>query len=748
MRIVIAFAFITLVFLQVKAQGIEGRIVDTNSSGIPYVNIGVKDSRIGTNSDENGFFSLELEDGSYKLIISSVGYDRHEQTVTVSGKTHLDPIVLMENSLGLNEVVVTGTQYETYLKSSPVKVEVVTSEYLMKNFAPTNLVEGISMINGVQEVVACGVCYTNSISINGLPGPYTAVLMDGTPIYGSLAATYGLNGIPTSIIDRFEVIKGPSSTLYGSEAVAGVINIITKDPDEHPLFSLDIMGTSHLESFGNIAFSPRSGKHRGYVGINYAYINDFDDDNADGFGDMASLDRISLFSRWNINRKSGKLFTITGKLYFEDRRNGVEEFLKDRAYRELRGDDTVYGESIYTYRSELFGKYEFGSGFNLDYSFSHHEQDSYYGADHYRAEQSILFGNFTWRKDLENHRLLTGLTLRSQLYDDNTVATELTDGSNYPDNQFTPGLFVQDEWIVSKKVTLLSGLRADFHRDYQLEWSPRFSVKYNPWPYTTFRLNTGTGFKLVNLFTEDHAFVTGQRQVVIEEELRPEESYNITLNANHAFVLGESQGMFDLDLYYTHFSNKIIPDYDTPGQIIYRNIDGTAETKGISANLTQQWVNGLGLVAGATFQRAVEISDEGKRAIEFAPDWSGVFTLNYLWRKADITLAYTANISGPMQLPEVYDLDENGNPFGSPRPTRSVPFSMQNFQVQKQFNAETSVYVGVQNLFNYQQELSPLVGYNDPNFSSGFSPYFDTSYSFSPLHGREFYLGIRWNPGK
>ena len=180
--------------------------------------------------------------------------------------------------------MVTGTMQPTFVSASPVKIDVVTAKHLNTYIpgAATSVVEGMSLINGVQEVVACGVCFTNSISINGLPGPYTAVLMDGSPIYGNLASVYGLNGIPSMIIDRFEVIKGPSSTLYGSEAVAGVINIITKDPENQPVFSADVMGTSHSESFGNFSVAPSIGKSNGFLGLNYAYINDFDDENNDG----------------------------------------------------------------------------------------------------------------------------------------------------------------------------------------------------------------------------------------------------------------------------------------------------------------------------------------------------------------------------------------------------------------------------------------------------------------------------------
>ena len=109
-----------------------------------------------------------------------------------------------------------------------------------------------------------------------------------------------------------------------------------------------------------------------------------------------------------------------------------------------------------------------------------------------------------------------------------------------------------------------------------------------------------------------------------------------------------------------------------------------------------------------------------------------------------MTIGYTLRVTGPMALPEVYDLNEAGEPISSPRPIQSEPFAFQNIQLTKQFSNQLSVYAGVQNLFNYVQNESPLVGFNDPNNPIGFSPYFDTSYAYSPIHGREFYLGVKW----
>lgn len=734
--------------MELSAQHRISGTVSYHSSPVPGATIQVKGTEVGTSTDINGLFEVEVLETPVTLIIRSIGYRQQVIQIDEAPNTKMN-ISLEENELGLDEVVITGTMKPTMVSASPIKVEVITAKHLNTYLpaAASSIVDGIKLINGVQEVVACGVCFTNSISINGLPGPYTAVLIDGSPMFGNLASVYGLNGIPNMVIDRFEVIKGPNSTLYGSEAMAGVINVITRDPENQPKFSIDLMGTSHLETFGNIGMSTKTKKIKGFTGFNYAIISDFDDINEDGFGDMINLDRYSLFSKWSMKRPGNKKFTLAGKLYYEDRRNGVEAFLDDRAYRTLRGNDSIYGESIYTYRAEAFGTYEFQSTENIkiDYSISQHFQDSYYGADHYQAEQTIGFSNLIWSKSVSDHGLLAGLTNRIQVYDDNTVATS---GSAGAQKQWIPGVFVQDEWAVTDAFTLLGGMRLDHYSSHGYIFSPRLSTKLKVGSWTTLRTNLGTGFRVVNLFTEDHAFVTGQREVVIEEALDPEESINGSFNLNHVFTLGSSQGMFDLDAYYSYFHNKIIPDYETPGYIFYGNSEGYAISQGIGINWSQEFMFPLNYALGANVQSVRAFEELGgaevANDVEFAPRWSGVFNANYLWKKIDLTFAYSLRVTGPMALPEVYDLNESGEPVVTSRPRNSEPFAFQNLQVSKNFNKQFSAYFGIQNLFNYLQEESPLVGYNDPNAPTGFSQYFDTSYAYAPIHGREFYLGVKW----
>jgi len=725
---------------------------------IPYAHVWIPGTQTGTVADSLGRFRMPVPAHvPFRLKISAVGYEPAWVEVDRSPEGIFD---LFLTPLALETVVVSASLRETYLSASPARVEVLSAEALA-TYLPTpgaSLVESIALINGVQEVVACGVCFTNSISINGLPGSYTAVLLDGMPLYGSLAATYALNGIPNLIMDRVEVVKGPGSTLFGSEAVGGVINIITKDPAAVPAFEIDLLATQHAEAYLSVVAGHQIGQSRGYSAVNGAYSNRYEDRNGDGFGDGVLLDRWSLFHKWSLHRKSGKPLTLAVKGYAEDRRNGVEPFLRDRAYRDMRGSDSIYGESIYTLRAEMLGTYTLptAADLRLDMALSAHNQDSRYGQTAYRAVQRTGLLQGLWSFARGDHEGMAGLVLRYQFYDDNTAAT---DQGSAPDSlgsgpggsllhQTIPGVFVQDQWQPHPEWTLLGGLRLD--RQEQHGWipAPRLALKWQPSPLRAFRFNTGTGFRTLNLFTEDHAFVTGQRQVVLDGPLAPERSWNTTLSASQEFFSRRGSGTLTADAFYTRFEQQILADYDQPGKIIYANSEGFGYTSGLAASLQYQWASVLGFQVSATWQdvQRSERNQQGlmeREAVPFAPRWSGVLLVNGRWDRAELTLAYTLRVTGAMALPAVYDLGPDGQLLAEPRPQRSEPFAQQSVQLTKVFSERFSVYTGVQNLGNFRQPGSPLAGLDDPSAAVGFSPYFDTAYAYASMHGREAYLGVR-----
>jgi outer membrane receptor for ferrienterochelin and colicins len=643
-----------------------------------------------------------------------------------------DSLAKKDQHSELNEVVVSGTLKPIKRLESAVPVEVYTPVFFKKNPTPS-IYEALQNVNGVRPQLNCGVCNTGDIHINGLEGPYTSVMIDGMPIVSSLSTVYGLSGIPNSLVERIEIVKGPASSLYGSEAVGGLINIITKNPSNAPLFSADVFTTSWLETNADLGMKFNIKKSTSLLGINYYNYDQTIDNDNDGFTDVTTQNRISLFNKWNFNRTQNRLFTVAVRGMYEDRWGGDVRWEK-----KYRGGDEIYGESIYTKRGELLGSYQLPTTEKLMLSFSGtmHFQDSRYGTTSYIANQKIGFLQLTWDKKLGKNDLLTGIASRYTYYDDNTTATA-TLTENNPEKTWLPGVFVQDEITFSEKHKVLLGIRYDYNSIHGNIFTPRFAYKLKINENNILRLNTGTGFRVVNLFTEDHAALTGSRQVVIENNLDPEKSVNA--NLNYIKKIYFSNGAFlgiETTAFYTRFSNKIVSDYVTdPNKIFYNNIDGYALSQGISCNTDINFTNGLKFILGATYMDVSNVENGIKTRPYLTENFTGTWAVSYKINPINLAIDYTGNVYSPMKLPLLSNTD--------PRNPNSPWYSLQNIQFTYSGWKNFELYAGIKNLLNFtpmQNNPYLISGTNDP-----FGVDFDTTYVYGPNQGIRGFFGLRYN---
>jgi outer membrane receptor for ferrienterochelin and colicins len=576
-----------------------------------------------------------------------------------------------------------------------------------------------------------------------MEGPYTMVLIDGMPIVSSLSTVYGLSGIPNSIVDRVEIVKGPGSSLYGSEAMGGIINIITKNPENAPRISADVFTTSWQEHNADIGGKFRLGKAGVLAGISYFNYQNPLDKNGDGFTDVTLQNRVSVFNKWKLQRKYNREASLAARYVYEDRWGGQMNWSK-----QWQGSDSVYGESINTKRWELIGMYQLPvkERIMLQLSYNWHKQDSWYGIHPYLANQRVAFAQAYWDRQFGfQHNFLLGATYRYTYYDDNTPGTGTISGGNAPMKTPLPGVFVQDEWTLNPMHTILAGYRYDYDRVHGSVHSPRIAYKWSPNLRNTIRASFGTGFRVVNLFTEDHAALTGARQVVIAESLLPERSYNT--NLNYVKKLAWKRTFLNLDItgFYSYFTNKITGDFDTdPSKIIYRNLNGHAISRGISVNADASFPFPLKVLAGVTYMDVYQIANAGgktEKTIQLhAPKWSGNLVATYTFPR-NYAVDFTVRWNGPMRLPIL------PNDY---RPEYSPLYCLANIQLTKKLRNQLEFYGGIKNLFNFipanalMRPFDPFDKYvNDPvNNPNHYT--FETSYNYAPLQGIRFFAGIRY----
>ncbi|RMZ58888.1 TonB-dependent receptor [Chryseobacterium nematophagum] len=641
----------------------------------------------------------------------------------------------------IDDVVITGTIKPISKSKSPVAVEIYSQKFFQKNPTP-NIFEAIAMVNGVKPQLNCSVCNTGDIHINGLEGPYTMILIDGMPIVSSLSTVYGLSGIPNSLIDRIEVVKGPASSLYGSEAMGGVINIITKNALLAPKLSIDLMTTTWSENNLDVSTKFNVGKNvASLMSLNYFNFENKLDYNKDNFTDAALQNRISVFNKWNFQRKENRLASFALRYLYEDRFGGEMQWNKS-----YRGSNQIYGESIYTNRMEAFGVYQWPLKENIitQLSYNFHDQNSFYGTNPFDATQKVTFVQTYWDKKLGNHDLILGGTFKKTFYDDNTPGTLSADGvTNEPMKSPIFGAFIQDQWEVNEKNTFLLGYRYDYDRVHHSVHSPRFAWKFSPNPYHTVRFNFGTGFRVVNLFTEDHAALTGSREVVIQSNLKPEKSINGNVNYVWKIPMADRLMNVDASAFYTYFSNKIVGDFDSqPDKIIYDNLHGYGISRGASLNVDYTFNFPLSINLGVTYLDVYQKFDGsiGKSQQLHAPKWSGTYNITYKFPN-NLILDFTGQFYGPMRLPVL------PNDY---RPEYSPFYSLANIQVSKSFKSGFEVYCGIKNIFNFTPK-DPLMrpfdpfdkSVNDP-VSNPYHYTFDTTYGYAPMQKIRGFLGVKY----
>jgi len=269
---------------------------------------------------------------------------------------------------------------------------------------------------------------------------------------------------------------------------------------------------------------------------------------------------------------------------------------------------------------------------------------------------------------------------------------------------------------------------------------------------TSLRWSFGNGYRVANVFTEDHAALTGAREVVFTEDLAPERSWNTNLNLLKKFSIQNGNFItLDMSAWYTRFSQRILPDYSDPNKIIYSNLEGYSVSRGMTMNLDMTWNNGLTTMVGITAMDVFVQATEKRFRPLLTEQYSAVWRASYTFPSLLLSMDYTANLYGPMLLPLLGPLDE--------RPGASPWWSTQNIKLGKQFSHGINLYAGIKNILDYTPPGNSIARPFDPfdqevNFdaqgqviATAANPQalsFDPGYVFAPNQGRRYFIGLSY----
>lgn len=745
MRIAIAAMLLLFLSLPIHAQTLKGKIFGIEGN-VKEILPGSLARWMGTEkvstANENGVFELSLEGiTDLRIVASDLGFIT--DTIIVGDKTYVS-VVLRQNAQELKGVTVTDRTAAYISSLSVAKTEVINQKELSKA-ACCDLAGCFGTQASVQPQTTNVVTNAQELRILGLAGVYNQVLFDGLPMIQGLSYTYGISTFPGTVVDNIYVSKGTTSVLQGYESISGQINLESRQPDKTDRLHLN----GYINSFGekhiNVNVSTAIGKKKKWhtmLALHTVQPAGKVDGNKDGFLDLPLLTRYMAYSKWKYgnDKKKGFSTQIGLRIVNEQRIGGQTGY----GAAEYEGSNKVYGQTIRYTQPEAYIKstYRLSDDHALVLALSgfYHDQQSWFGTTRYEATQKTGYFNFQhewlWR---EKHQLKYGISYRYQELNENIRFTDTTLKRGYAGNYQTdlrvPGFFAENtfHWK-DDKLVLITGARIDHHQKWGWYFTPRAMAKYAVNSKNTFRASAGTGWRQVNLFSEQVNLLVSSRDIVFTETLKPEAAFNWGVSHTYRFEIGKTSGTLSGDFYSTHFSNQFFPDYDSdPTKAIIKNFEGTSRSNGLQLEASFIFFKQLEFRTAYNYLDVYRKENGTKVNLPFNPKNRVMAALSYRTKNNRWQGDINAHWFDQMRLP-----DTRSNPIEYRRPLYSTPYATLN--IQATFRWKTlDIYAGCENLTNYRQS-NPIIGSDNP-----FGKYFDLSSVWGPTRGRELYLGVRYS---
>lgn len=719
------------------SQSILGKVTNEKNEPLIGANVFWANTTIGTTSGNKGEFELTKKNVSSRLLI--VSYIGHiSDTLEIKNQTFV--VFKLKESEMLNEVVVRSKRDGVIISNfKAIKTEQITQTELGKA-ACCDLAGCFETQTTVQPQTTNVITNSKELRILGLSGVYNQVLIDGFPMIQGLSYTYGISSIPGTLVDNIYVSKGANSVLQGFESISGQINVETKEPDKTDKLFLNAYINSFSEKHLNANYAIKKGKWSNLTAVHTVQpANEFDKDD-DTFLDLPKLTRYMISNKLKYGNDNdwGWNSRISLRFVNEQRIGGQTNFNADTD----KGSTAVYGQTVNINQPEIWTKTGFRlndqNNFVLFASSFYQDQKSYFGTVKYDANQTNFYGNLQYEYSYGENSLKTGFSFRHLNLDEDVAFTDnalqRTYAGNYLRQENIAGVFAENTLkLLNDKLTWIAGIRVDNHNQFGTILTPRTLLKYDITPNTIIRANIGTGWRTVNLFSENIGLLVSSRDIVFAEQLEPEKALNTGINFTQKFNGENVTGFFSADYYRTDFQNQIFPDYDTdPTKAIIENFTGKSVSNTFQAEVYLNFWRQFEFKTGYSFLDVYREIDGEKVLLPFNPRHKVVTTLSYKPLSNKFHFDMNIHWYGQQRLPNT-----KSNPPQFQRPDFSENYMLFNAQFTYNLN-KFELYAGCENIFDFRQER-PIIGWQEP-----FGQYFDTSSVWGPTRGREIYIGIRF----
>ena len=743
------------IVLSAKAQDtdahIYGHVIDkTTGEHLPYIVVMLKGTTIGVSTENSGHYMMRnVPEGNFVLEVSAIGYKTQTREINVrKGMSYEVNFTLEEDYVQIDGVIVSATRSETTRRMSPTLVNVVGMDVYNKINAVT-VAQGLSFQPGVRVENNCQNCGFQQVRINGLDGQYTQILIDSRPIFSALAGVYGIEQLPANMVDRVEVMRGGGSALFGSSAIAGTINIITKEPVRNSAsvshVTTSIGGSSALHNTTDINASIVSEDNKlGLAIFGQNTAKDAWDANGDGFTELSAISGQTLGFRGYV--KTGLYSKITAEYHHlqEFRRGG--DNLNLPPHEAMIAEQTDHSINTGGLKFDWFSKDQ-KHRFNAFASLQHIDRDSYYGA----GKDPNAYGNttdLTWVGGAQYiHKSDKCLFMPADLtvgleYNEDYLRDNMWGYSRTTDQTVRiVSAYAQNEWK-NERWGILIGGRLDKHNLIDgLIFSPRANLRFNPSENINFRASYSYGFRAPQAFDEDlHIDNVGGTVSMIRlaEDLKVERSQSVSVSADMYRRWGSWQGNLLVEGFFTDlgdvfalrelgFENGILikERYNESGARVF---GGNLEGKVAYKNLLQVQMGVTAQISRYKYARSWGEGVEATRKMFRTPDFHGYMTASYTPTK-QLTFALTGTYTGSMLVEHHAGMIEQNTTVRTPDFWDMGFKTSYDFKVYRSFTLQLNA--GVQNIFNSFQK----------DFDSGADR--DSGYMYGPTLPRTFFFGIR-----
>ncbi|WP_165020412.1 TonB-dependent receptor [Dysgonomonas sp. ZJ279] len=758
MKKIILLSFYIVCFLSISAQqprasAIKGHVLDSQTEEhLPGVIVKIENTERAVMSDETGHFSLNnIPAGTYILTTQYLGYASSRLEVNIANNETKNVSLYIEpESQLLNEVSVEASARALNRKLSPVVVNQLTT----KTFEATNSVslsQGLNYMPGLRVETNCQNCGTQEVRINGLEGQYSQMLMDGQPIFSSLTQMYGLEQLPTNMIEQVEVIRGGGSVLYGSNAIGGVMNIITKEPEKNSYqvrYNLSMIDGKSADNtvFLNSSFVDRS-KTSGISLFANMRSRDPWDANGDGFSEIGKNRASSIGLRSFVKPTLRDKITFEYHYISEYRRGG--DNMDKPPHQAMIAETTDYyihsGGAGYTHLSEDHKK-----KLSIHASLQDTRRTGYYGAGfdpngYGKTYEIAATGTALYEINMDKllfmpAKFTIGYTQEYTNLNDSIHSRDIKQIVNIG------SLFAQNEWK-DDNLTLILGIRADKHNMlHNINIIPRGSLRYKLTEKINLRAAYSMGYRAPQITASDLdvPIIGGSATItVLDKDLKREYSSSINGGADFTFYNDKIYSYFLVEGFYTKINRVFITEEtgsDEQGNTIMtrKNGDG-AYVYGVNMEATIQPVNWLEVQGGFTLQRSrytVPISWSSEPTLPpvkemlRSPDTYGFFTATATPKKS-----YAASLSGVYTGPMLTPHFAGAEGIMVDRTVRTPSFMDMTIKLSYFFNLNATnnleINGGIQNMFDQRQK----------DFDKG--PNRDSEYIYGPSLPRTFFIGLK-----